>query len=337
MMTVRRRTLFCSFGGAMVAVSSNVRAQPAQVPVIGLLSTRSLRDSAYLVSAFEDGVYEAGFDASRRVKIESRWANGHYDRLPALAADLVHRHVDILVALGGEPSVLAAKKAAARDAPRRFAMPFLFVVGNDPVEFGLVKSLARPDGDATGLAIYTLAIGPKRFEILHQVVPRGTQFGTLLNPNFPAAEFYRHELAEVARSFGQTMHFAEATREDGLMPAFDALTKQGVGALIVAPDPFFDMVGAQLVTMAAERRWPALYHHREYTVAGGLMSYGVNLSDVYRIMGTYAGKILKGEAPADLPVQRLDKIEFVLNLRTARALGLTIPPSTLARADEVIE
>ena len=334
---MRRRTFLSSLGTAAVA-SVGVQSQPAHVPVIGVVSSRSLRDSAYLIAGLEEGVYEAGFDAERRVKIEARWADGRYDRLPELAGDLVRRRVDVLIALGGEPSVLAVKKVAAKEAARRFAMPFLFVVGNDPVQLGLVESIGRPGGDATGLEMDTLAIGPKRLDLLREVVPRGTTtFGALLNPKFPAAGFYRRELEEAARSLGLSVHFAEAARGHQLVDAFDVLAKQGIGALLVAPDPFFDMVAAQIVTLAAHQRWPALYHHREYPQAGGLMSYGVNLSNVYRTMGVYAGKILKGEPPAELPVQRVDKIEFVLNLQTARALGLTIPPSILARADEVIE
>lgn len=333
---MRRRTFLSSFGSA-VAASAGAQAQLAYVPVIGVVSTRSLRDSAYLIAGLEEGVYEAGFDAQRRIKIESRWADGRYDRLPELASELVRRRVDVLIALGGEPSVLAVKKAAAKEGARRFAMPFLFIVGNDPVQLGLVESLARPGGDATGLVIHTLAIGPKRLDLLRQVVPKGTTFGALLNPDFPAAGFYRRELEEAVRSLGVTVHFAEATREDQLVDAFGTLTKQGVGALLVAPDPFFDMVAAQIAALAADRRWPALYHHREYPMAGGLMSYGVNLSDVYRTIGVYAGKILKGESPADLPVQRVDKIEFVLNLRTARALKLQVPSALTAFASELID
>jgi putative ABC transport system substrate-binding protein len=335
-MDLRRRSFLPGLGAMLVAPAS-VRAQTTRLPTVGILSTRSFRDSAYLVDALERGIYEAGFEELRRVKIQSRWAEGRYARLPELANELVRARVDVLAAVGGEPSVLAARKAAARDAPRRFAMPFLFVVGNDPVELGLVESLARPSGDATGLVIHTLAIGPKRLDLLRQVVPAGTTFGALLNPDFPAALFYRRELEEAVRSLGLTIRFAEASNENQLTTAFDALAQQGVGALLVQPDPFFDMVGPQLVALAAARRWPALYHHREYTMAGGLMSYGINLSDVYRTIGRFAGLILKGEAPSDLPVQRLDNIEYVLNLRTARALGLKVPPALTGFANELLE
>jgi putative ABC transport system substrate-binding protein len=334
---VWRRSFLPLLSGATASVFVAAHAQRPRLPTIGLLSTRSHIDSAYLVSSFENGVYSAGFDQTVRVIIESRWADGRYDRLPALATELVSRHVDVLVAVGGEPSVMAAKKAAGTDTPLVFAMPFLFVVGNDPVELGLVQSLGRPGGSATGLVIRTLAIGAKRLDLLRQVVPPTTAFGALVNPNFPQAAFQRRELAEAGRSLNRDIHFVNATTENEVEPAFDELVKQGAGALVVTADPFFDMVRRQIVALAAERHLPAIYQHREYTLDGGLMSYGINLTNVYRMLGSYAGQVLRGIAPSNLPVQQMDDVEFVLNLKTARLLGLQVPSTLTAFANALIE
>lgn len=318
-------------GAGAAAVAGAARAQQRQPRVVGFLSTRSHMDSAYLASLFERGVYDAGFDESRRVKIETRWADGRYDQLPRLASDLVAQQVDVLAALGGEPAVVAARQAAGT------SMPWLFVVGRDPVEMGLVKSLGHPGGNATGLVIHTLVLGPKRLDLLRQMAPKADIFGALVNPKFPQAAFERRGLEEGAQSIGRRIHFATASQENELKPAFDLLIEQGVKALVVTPDPFFDMVRGQIVALAADRRLPAIYQHREYAVDGGLMSYGLDLRAVYRKLGSYAGKVLMGNSPANLPVERMDRIEFAINLKTARSLDLQVPDSLAAFAEEIID
>ena len=280
---------------------------------------------------FERGLYDAGFDATRRVRIEARWAEGHYDRLPKLANELIGRGVDVLAALGGEPSVVAAKEAAGT------ATPLLFVVGRDPMELGLVKSLGHPGGNATGIVTHTLVLGPKRLDLLRQVAPETKIFGALINSKFPQAPFEKRGLEEATSSLGLDIHFAYASSASQLKPAFETLVTQGASAIVVAPDPFFDMARTQIVALAAELRLPAIYQHREYPIDGGLMSYGMDLRAVYRTLGSYAGRIVMGASPASLPVQRLDKIEFVINLRTARSLGLQMPSALAGFADEVIE
>jgi len=328
---VWRRDLFRLLTSGTFAAAIEARAQPARVPVVGLLSSRSPQDAAYLVSQFESGLYEAGFDATRRIRVEARWAEGHYDRLPKLASELVGRRVDVLAAVGGEPSVVAAKQAVGTTTP------FVFIAGRDPVELGLVESLRHPGGNATGVVIHTLVLGPKRLDLLRQVTPNTKVFGALINSKFPESPFAKRDLEEAASSLGLGIVFAYASSASQLKPAFVTLVTQGASALVISPDPFFDMARHQIVALAAELRLPAIYHHREYAIDGGLMSYGIDLRAVYRTLGSYAGKIVMGAPPASLPVQRLDKIEFVINLRTARSLGLQVPDALIGFADEVIE
>jgi putative tryptophan/tyrosine transport system substrate-binding protein len=325
-----QRRLFVAALGSTLSLAAAARAQERRAPVIGFLSGRSQADSAYLLAVFEDSIYDAGFDPTRRVIIRSRWADGQYDRLPGLARELVALPLDLLVAVAGESTVQAAREAADKN------LPFIFVTGRDPTELGLVKSLARPGGHTTGVVLRTLAIGPKRLDLLRQIVPNSAMFGILANPTFPQSAYQVHELEEASRALSLPLQVVQASEETQLAAAFDTLVRKGVGALLVTADPFYDVVKGRITSLAAERRLPSIYHHREYPAAGGLMSYGINLLDVYRLLGDYAGKILKGASPATLPIQQLDRIEFILNVRTAKHLGLQVPNTLLAFANELI-
>jgi putative ABC transport system substrate-binding protein len=264
------------------------------------------------------------------VAIEYRWAQGQYDRLPALAADLVSRGITLLVAVGGEPSALAAKAAAP-------TIPLVFTTGGDPVKIGLVTSLNRPGGNATGVSLLTTTPEAKRLGLLHELVPSAAAIGALINPNYQEAEGQSRELQEAARSIGRQLHIVYAKSEGELESAFATLVQERADALLVSADPFFDTRRDQIVAFAAQRRLPAIYQFREYAVAGGLISYGISITDGYRQVGIYAARILNGAKPAELPIQQSIKFEMVINLKTAKALGLDLPPMLLARADEVIE
>jgi putative ABC transport system substrate-binding protein len=300
------------------------------MPVIGFLSSRSPGDSAYLVVAFRKGLSEVGYDDGQNVAIEFRWAEGRYERLPALAADLVNRQVAVLVAVGGEPSALAAKAASS-------TIPLVFTTGGDPVKIGLVASLNRPGGNATGVSLLTTAPESKRLGLLHELAPSAALIGVLINPNYQEAEAQSRELQEAARSIGQRLHIVNAKNDEELESAFATLVQERANALLVSADPFFDTKRDRIIAFAARYRLPAIYQFRDYAVAGGLMSYGISITDGYRQVGIYTGQILKGAKPAELPIQQSVKFEFVINLKTAKALGLTVPPTLLARADEVIE
>jgi putative ABC transport system substrate-binding protein len=300
------------------------------MPVIGFLSSRSPGDSTTLVAAFRKGLSEAGYIEGQNIAIEYRWAEGQYDRLPALAAELVHRNVAVLVATGGEPSALAAKGATS-------AIPIVFTVGGDPVKDGLVASLNRPGGNATGVSLLTTTPEAKRLGLLHELVPGAAVVGVLIDPNSPDGEAQSRELRDAARTIGQRIHIANAKNEEELDLAFATFVQERADALLVSSDPFFDTRRDRIIAFAAQRRMPAIYQFREYAVAGGLMSYGTSLPDGYRQVGIYAGQILKGAKPADLPIFQSIKFEFVINMKTAKTLGLDIPAMILARADEVIE
>jgi putative ABC transport system substrate-binding protein len=276
------------------------------------------------------GLAKAGYVEGQNVTIEYRWAEGHYDRLPALAEDLTRRRVTVIVTMGGEPSALAATAATQ-------TIPIVFNSGGDPVEAGLVASLNRPGGNATGATMLAVELGPKQLEILQELVPKIAVIAVLVNPTIVLAEKEAKDATASARALGKQVHIVNASSEGEIETAFGNLMERRAGALMVAPDPFFFARREQIVALAAHYAVPAIYFLREFPEAGGLMSYGTSLAGVYEQVGLYAGRILKGEKPADLPVVQPTKFEFVINLKTANALGLDVPPSLLATADEVIE
>ena len=306
------------------------RAQQRVMPVIGFMSSRSPEDSAHLVAAFRQGLAEGGFVEGQNVAIEFRWAGGNYSRLPALAAELVGRRVAVLVGVGGDISARVAKQATT-------TIPIIFGMGDDPVAAGLVASLNRPGGNMTGFTLLTNEMEPKRLGLLHEIAPAASLVGILLNANFPPAARQLRDLEDAARTIGQRIFVSKASNDAELDAAFASLLKQQVGALLVAADPYFDTRRNRIIAFAARNRLPAIYHFREFAVAGGLVSYGPSITDGYRQAGLYAGRILKGAKPADLPVVRPVKFEFVINLKTAKALGFQFPPSMGMRANEVIE
>jgi putative tryptophan/tyrosine transport system substrate-binding protein len=325
---IKRRTFISLLGGAAASWPLATRAQ--QLPVIGFLATASPALGLHLDEGFRRGLQQMGFEVGRNVVIEYRWAEGRYDRVPALAADLVSRRVTVIVTVGGETSASAAKEATA-------TIPIVFNTGTDPVRLGLVTSLARPGGNATGINIFTTELAEKRLGLLRDVVPAASTIGVLLNPNFAAAVANVRESETAARAIGKTIAVFNARDETEIERAFADIAQARPGALLVASDPFFNSRREQVVRLAARHAIPAIYEWREFAQAGGLMSYGTSLVEAYRLQGLYAGRILKGEKPADLPVVQLSQFELVINLNTARALGLSIPPGLLAIADEVIE
>jgi putative ABC transport system substrate-binding protein len=324
---VNRRELMLLLGGAMTA-ARGLRAQHKSMPVIGYLGGASPGPFAPFVAAFHQGLSEAGYVEGQNLAIEYRWAEGRYDRLPALAADLVDRKVDVIATSGGPVPARAAKNATS-------AIPIVFVAG-DPVEQGLVASLARPGGNLTGFSVMATEVWPKRLELLSELIPRTRVIGLLVNPGTVPNRLIQ-EVQEAARTKGLQLHTLNAGTDAELETAFASLVQLQVGGLVVGTDPFFNSRREELVVLAARQAVPAIYEWREFTAAGGLISYGSSLSGSYRQAGAYVGRILKGEKPADLPVQQPTTFELVVNLNTAKALGLAVPPSILARADEVIE
>ncbi len=326
---MRRRNLVALVTGATIAWPLAVRAQPL-MPVIGYLSNGSPEsDNAIRLTAFRQGLNETGYVEGQNVAIEYRWARGQNDRLPALAADLVGRRVIVIVA-GGAPPALAAKAATS-------AIPIVFNVG-DPIEFGLVASLNRPGGNLTGVANLTAELAAKRLDLLHELLPTAAVVAVLVNPTNPAnAESETRNLRDAAPSLGLKLHILRASTVSEIDEAFGTLVEFRVGALVVSGDQLFTNRREQIVALAARHGVPAIYNWREFAAAGGLMSYGNDLADSYRQAGIYTGKILKGAKPADLPVQQAVKVELVINLKTAKALGLTVPLTLLGRANEVIE
>jgi putative ABC transport system substrate-binding protein len=315
-------------GGAMTAASP-LRAQQKRVPVIGFLGMTSPGPYAQFVAAFRQGLGETGYVEEQNVAIEYRWAEGNYDRLPALAADLVGRKVDLIATSGGPPSARAAKNASS-------TIPIVFIA-SDPVELGLIASLARPGGNLTGVSTMLAELAAKRLELLSELVPQARAIAFLVNPNNAVTERTTRDVREAAREKGLQLHVLKAGSESEIDSAFAALAQLHAGALVVGPDAFFNARRDQLVALAARDAVPAIYDSREYAASGGLISYAASLAASYRQLGVYAGKILKGAKPADLPVQQPTTFELVVNLKTAKGLGLTVPPSILARADEVIE
>jgi putative ABC transport system substrate-binding protein len=327
---LKRREFISFLGGAVAAWPVAAHAQQAAVPVIGFLHVASAVPFAHLIEDFRQGLKQTGYTEGQNVAIEFRWAEGRYDRLPALAADLVRRQVAVIVTVGGEPSALAAKAATK-------TIPIVINVGSDPVKAGLVASLARPGGNITGLNILTAELASKRVGLLHDLIPSASVIALLVDPNFPPAEHDVREVDAAARVIGRTVLVLKASSESDIDAAFMTMLHARAGALVVGPDPFFNTRRALIVALAARHGIPAIYGFREFATAGGLMSYGTSLGDAYRQQGIYAGRILRGETPANLPVMQLTKFELVINLKTAKTLGLTIAPGVLAIADEVIE
>jgi putative tryptophan/tyrosine transport system substrate-binding protein len=325
---VKRRELLIVLGGVAIAWPLAARAQQKAMPVIGILSPASYAPFSTLVTAFRRGLSEAGYVEGENLAIEYRFAEGHYDRLPALAADLVGRKVDLIMA-NSPPAALAAKSATS-------TIPIVFRGGTDPVGDGLVASLARPGGNLTGVSLAD-DVTAKRLELLSELVPRVGVIALMVNPNIPSAERVIRDLQEAARTKGLQLHLLKAGSESEIDGAFASLVQLHVDALVVASDPFLSSRREQFVALASRHAVPSSYAWREFVASGGLISYGPSLTHAFRLVGHYAGKVLKGAKPADLPVQQPTTFELVINLKTAQALGLTVPPSLLARADEVIE
>jgi putative ABC transport system substrate-binding protein len=326
---MRRRDFIILLAGAMGGWPSAARAQRKAMPVIGFLNGTSPGPAAAFVAAFRQGLSETGYVEGQNLAIEYRWAEGRYDRLPALATDLVGRRVDVIVATGGDHSALAAKSATS-------TIPIVFT-GGDPVAIGLVASLSRPGANLTGFSIITAELHPKLLELISELVPQAGVIALLVNPNNPNAERVQRDVQEAARAKRVQLHILKAGIESEMDAAFATLVHLKAGALLVGADAFFNSRREQLVALASRHAVPTIYEWREFPVIGGLISYGTSLAAVYRQVGIYVGRILKGAKPADLPVQRPTRFELVVNLSTAKELGLTVPPSILARADEVIE
>jgi putative ABC transport system substrate-binding protein len=327
---VRRREFITLIGSASAVWSLAAHAQQPTIPVIGFLSARSPNDTSHVVASFRDGLAEKGFAEGQSVLIEYRWALGQYDRLGPVAMELARKPVAVLVATGGEHAALAAKAATS-------TIPIVFSIGGDPVRLGLVTSYNRPGGNATGISMLLLTLEAKRLELLHELLPHVSKVGVLLDPDFLLAETQLRDLQEAASARRLELEVLRASTDREIEVAFETIARQRVAAVAVATSPFFDTRREKLLALAATFAVPTMYHFREYPAAGGLMSYGPNIADGYRQLGGYVGRILKGAKPADLPVLQPSKFEFVINLKTAKALGLEIPPTLLALADEVIE
>jgi putative ABC transport system substrate-binding protein len=322
---VRRRQFITLLGGA----AAWPVAARAQMPVIGFLNAASLDEYRPMMDAFHQGLQETGYVDGQNATIEYRWAEDHYDRLPALAADLVQQKVTVIAATT-TPAALAAKAATS-------TVPIVFTTGGDPIQLGLIASLSRPGGNVTGSTQLSVEVGPKRLELARELFPGATTVALLVNPANPLAATVSKDLQAVADTLGLRLHVLHASTETDFEAAFATAAQLRVALVIGSADPLFGSHAAQLGALALRHRAPAIYFRREFAAAGGLMSYGGSITDTYRLAGVYAGRILKGEKPADLPVVQSTKVELILNLKTARALGLTVPLPLLGRADEVIE
>jgi putative ABC transport system substrate-binding protein len=326
---MRRRDFIKAIAGSTAAWPLAARGQQA-TPVIGFLNSASAVEWSPFVAAFRQGLSETGYVEGQNVAIEFRWAEGHYDRLPALAADLVRAGVAVIVATGGATSALAAKQTTT-------SIPIVFSTGGDPVKEGFVANINRPGGNVTGVNVLTTGLAAKRLEILHEVIPSASVIGVLINPNNASAEAQSAIVQDAGRTMGQKVLILHASSERDFEAVFATIVQTQIDALSVGADPFFSSHRNQLIALAARYRIPAIYEWREFVQAGGFMSYGSNLADGYHQIGVYAGRILKGEKPGDLPVVQSTKVEFAVNLKTAKALGVTVPLPLLGRADEVIE
>jgi putative ABC transport system substrate-binding protein len=328
-----RRREFIALAGA--AASANfwplgARAQQPAMPVVGYLGAQSPAAFASRVAAFRQGLGEAGYAEGRNVAIEFRWAEGRHDRLPDLAADLVARQVTVIVAPGGAPAALAAKSATT-------SIPIVFEMGADPIAIGLVASLARPGGNLTGVSSLNVEVTPKRLEILHEAIPTGTLVAVLLNPTSPTADSQLKQLQQAARTLALQLHVLHASTGGDFDKVFETLLQLRPKGLVVASDTFFATHSEQLAALTARHALPAIHQSRDFALAGGLMSYGGSFVESHRQAGVYTGRILKGDKPADLPVQQVTKVELLINLKTAKALGVTFPLALSGRADQVIE
>ena len=328
---MNRRAFITLIGGAAGAWPLTARAQQPTMPVVGFLSTSSQRvDDALRLAPFWQGLKEAGYVESVNVKSEYRGAEEHYERLPALATDLLRRQVAVIAAFGGPPAALAAKAASP-------TVPIVFTTAGDPVQLGLVASFSRPGGNVTRIATVPGSVVSKQFEALHEAAPTATVIGCLLNPNNPNKEALTREAQEATRTLGRHLEVLYARNDTEIETAFRTFVQNRVGALVVVPDAIFNSRRAQLVALAARHMLPSIFPYREFAIAGGLMSYGASFDDAFRQLGIYTGRILKGERPADLPVIQTARVELVINVRTAKTLGISFPLSLLGRADEMIE
>jgi len=326
---MQRRDFITLLGGAAAAWPLAARAQSSALPVIGFMNGGTPEGGEDLKTAFRQGVSEAGYIEGQNVRIEYHWGDGHDDRLPALAADLVRRRMSVLAATG-TPAALAAKAATT-------TIPIVFETAGDPVKLGLVPSLSRPGGNITGVTQLSSELVSKRLGLLHDLIPTATMIGFLVNPADPRAETQTKDTQEAAQALGLQIHVLDASTKAEIDTAIATLPELRAGALLVGTGELFRRQPELIPTLAARRGMPVIYQYREFAVAGGLISYGTSLTDAYRLAGVYAGRILKGEKPADMPAMRPTRFELVINLKTAKALGLTIPPGVLAIADEVIE
>jgi ABC-type uncharacterized transport system substrate-binding protein len=327
---MKRRDFITLLAGAAAAWPLAARAQQPAMPVIGVLGGGSVAAGTFRVAAIKQGLKEAGYVEGQNVAIEYRWAEDRYDRLPVLAADLVQRQVAVIATPLATAAALAAKAATS-------TIPIVFAVSDDPVKLGLVASLNRPGGNATGVNYFVAALGPKRLGLLHEFAPREGLIAALLNPTNPIAASATAELRAAGAAVDRAIEIFPAGNSDEINRAFAEMVQRKAGGLVVFPDPIFTSRMIQIVTLATRHAIAGVFQSREWAEAGGLMSYGANVSDVYRQVGAYAGRILRGAKPADLPVEQTVKFEFVVNLQTAKAFGLEIPPTLAARADEVIE
>jgi putative ABC transport system substrate-binding protein len=327
---VKRRDFITLLGGAVIAWPFAACAQQSTMPVVGFLSSRSADDSVRVVASFSDGLAEIGYVDGRNAAIEFRWAQGQFDRLPVLAAELVRRSVTVLAAVGGHQTPRAAQAATN-------TIPIVFGIGEDPVKEGLVPNLNRPGANVTGATFFTALLGAKRLGLLRDLVPKAEVVGLLVNQNTSQGQGQIRDVQQAVRDLGQRLVILNGGSDEDIDAAFAGLARQGVAALMVGADPFFDTRRDRLIALVTRHRVPAIYQFRDYALTGGLMSYGASITDLYRQVGVYVGRILKGEKPADLPVMLPTKFELVINLKTAKALGINISDNLLTLADEVIE